>query len=165
MGTEGLDELDNAILKCIRNRARMSFTDIGERVGLSRVAVKARMEAMELKGIIRGYETIIDEKKAVSGTKFFLDVEAYPEHFESVTELLMAEKTIQEIYTVSGDCRIHAVGYASNPHNLQIFVNGLYKNARGVRKLGCHTVLSTLKEADGGTNHENNGNGEEQGTL
>ena len=44
---EGLDVLDNQILNVIKNNARMSYSDIGEKVGVSRVSVKKRMEAME----------------------------------------------------------------------------------------------------------------------
>ena len=47
MSIEGLDKLDNAILDLLRENARMSYSDIGEKVGLSRVAVKNRMNAME----------------------------------------------------------------------------------------------------------------------
>ena len=67
MNIEGLDKLDHAILETIRENARMSYSDIGDRVGLSRVAVKNRMEAMEKAGVIKGYQTIIDETKTPEG--------------------------------------------------------------------------------------------------
>ncbi len=49
MNYEGLDTYDNAILKLIKNDARMSYSDIGQQVGLSRPAVKNRMLAMQKK--------------------------------------------------------------------------------------------------------------------
>lgn len=63
MNIEGLDRFDHAILEVIKDHARMSYSEIGEKVGLSRVAVKNRMEIMEKKGIIQGYKTVIDETK------------------------------------------------------------------------------------------------------
>ena len=45
----GLDEQDNAILNLIKDNARMSYSEIGERIGLSRPAVKNRMDAMQQK--------------------------------------------------------------------------------------------------------------------
>lgn len=56
MNIEGLEKLDNAILEVIKDNARMSYSDIGEKVGLSRVAVKNRMEILEKNGIIQGYK-------------------------------------------------------------------------------------------------------------
>ena len=50
MNAEGLDKLDSRILEVIKDNARMSYSDIGDLVGLSRVAVKNRMEAMEKAG-------------------------------------------------------------------------------------------------------------------
>ena len=51
MYIEGLDEVDNQILTILSENARMSFSEIGGQVGLSRVAVKSRMKALEDKGI------------------------------------------------------------------------------------------------------------------
>ena len=49
MNIEGLDKKDHDILSVIKDHARMSYSDIGEKVGLSRVAVRNRMEVMEKK--------------------------------------------------------------------------------------------------------------------
>ena len=52
MFLEGLDLLDQKILLLLIQNARMSYSDIGKQVGISRVAVKMRVQAMEQKGII-----------------------------------------------------------------------------------------------------------------
>ena len=57
-----MDESDRKILDLIRDNARMSFSEIGSAVGISRVSVKKRMTAMEEAGIIKGYHTVIDEE-------------------------------------------------------------------------------------------------------
>ena len=63
MNYEGLDAYDNAILNLIKENARMSYSDIGKQVGLSRPAVKNRMDVLEEKGVIQGYQTIINSSK------------------------------------------------------------------------------------------------------
>ena len=82
MNIEGLDKLDRAILDTIKDNARMSYSDIGEKVGLSRVAVKNHMENMEKSGVIKGYQNVIDETNIPTGISFTLDVEINPEEFE-----------------------------------------------------------------------------------
>ena len=47
MFLDGLNELDQKILSLLIENARLSYSEIGERVGLSRVAVKARIQGME----------------------------------------------------------------------------------------------------------------------
>ena len=92
MNIDGLDKMDNAILEAIKDNARMSYSDIGDIVGLSRVAVKKRMEAMEKKGIIKGYVTVIDETIRKRGIRMFSigDKVVYPMHgagtIESIEE-------------------------------------------------------------------------------
>ena len=64
MEIKGIDEKDNHIISLLRENGRMSYSDIGAEVGLSRVAVATRVKALEEKGIIRGYTTVIDPHAA-----------------------------------------------------------------------------------------------------
>ena len=51
MFLEGLDELDQKILERLIKNARMSYSQIGQEIGISRVAVKMRVQALEKRGI------------------------------------------------------------------------------------------------------------------
>ena len=66
-GFGALDEIDGKILSILKEDARATYSKIGEQVGLSRVAVKNRIEAMEDRGVIQGYYTKIKETKASPG--------------------------------------------------------------------------------------------------
>ena len=92
MNSEGLDALDKKILDVIKDNARLSYSDIGEQVGLSRVAVKNRMDVLEKNGVIRGYQTIINNKSVPTGVHFMLDVEATSER--------VARKRYNEVSTI-----------------------------------------------------------------
>ena len=153
MNIEGLDELDSRILEVIRDDARLTYKEIGEQVGVSRVSVKTRMDAMKEKGIIQGYKTVIDPTRVPEGTLFFLDLECDPYQFENVAEYLAGSKMIRKIYSVSGECRIHAVGFAPNARKLENFANAIYRSRNAVRRLSCHTVLATMMDIDGGVEY------------
>ena len=60
MYLNGLDELDQKIVGLLIENARISYSDIGQKVGISRVAVKARIQALEQKGVIEEYTTVIN---------------------------------------------------------------------------------------------------------
>ena len=146
MYIEGLDKLDHAILETIKDHARMSYSDIGEKVGLSRVAVKNRMEIMEKKGIIKGYKTVLDETKVPEGISFFLDIEAIPEEYQAVVEILSRDRFLKQIYRTSGDCRLHCVGFAPNVSTLDSHVNYIFRSTKGIRKMSWNMLLSTVKD-------------------
>ena len=63
MYLNGLDELDQKIVQLLIKNARLSYSDIGKEVGISRVAVKARIQALEKKGVIEEYTTFINPQK------------------------------------------------------------------------------------------------------
>lgn len=146
MYIEGLDRLDNAILETIKDQARMSYSDIGEKVGLSRVAVKKRMEIMERNGIIKGYRTILDETKVPEGISFFLDLETIPEEYQNVVAILSRDRFLKQIYSTSGECRLHCVGFAPNVSTLDSHVNYLFRSTKGIRKMSWNMLLSTIKD-------------------
>lgn len=153
MQIEGIDSIDNRILEVIKDHARLSYKEIGERVGISRVSVKTRMDAMQQKGVIKGYQTVIDPTSVPEGTRFFLDIDCDSASYEDVVAFLASNKMVRRIYGVSGNCRIHAEGFANNTRNLEVFANTIYRYQHGVRALEFHTVLTTLMDIDGGVGY------------
>ena len=79
MNSEGLDKLDYAILHVIKDNARMSYSEIGEQVGISRVAVKNRMDALEKKGYVERKRSI-DDKRVVKASLLEKGKTAYYHH-------------------------------------------------------------------------------------
>jgi Lrp/AsnC family leucine-responsive transcriptional regulator len=57
-----LDEFGRLLLKELQQDARLSYADLGRRVGLSPSATAERMRRMEETGIIRGYSIQIDRE-------------------------------------------------------------------------------------------------------
>ena len=153
MNTEGLDKLDQAIIDVIKENARMSYSDIGDIVGLSRVSVKNRMEAMEKAGVIKGYKAIVDEKNASEGISFVLDIEVSPEEYDTVVENLAANKYLRQIYRTTGECRLHCVGFAPNHRTLEAHINHLYLRTKGIRRMSWHMLLCAIKDVDGGVEY------------
>ena len=49
---KNLDEKDNQIIALLLENARLTYSEIGEQIGLSRVAVKNRVKLLEEQGII-----------------------------------------------------------------------------------------------------------------
>ena len=154
MNIEGLDALDNKILEVLKENARATFSEIGEMVGLSRVAVKNRMEAMEKNGVIQGYKAIIDPTKIPQGVQFIIDTELIPELYQDAVDVLARDRFLRQIYTVTGECRIHAIGFAPNVTTLESHVNRLFKNTKGIRRLSWNLLLTTIKDVDGGVEYE-----------
>ena len=100
------------------------------------------------------YKTVINVAKCPEGISFIVDVETFPEEFQNVLDTLAEDVLLRQIYTTTGDCRIHAVGFAVNVNTLESRVNYLFRNTKGIKKLGWHMLLSTIKDVDGGVEYE-----------
>lgn len=60
---KSLDDLDRAILRELQNNARISNTDLAERVGLSASPCWQRVKRLEDTGYIEGYAAVLDQKR------------------------------------------------------------------------------------------------------
>ena len=153
-----MDELDQKILNLLKDNARMSFSEIGNAVGVSRVSVKKRMTAMEKAGIIKGYHAVIDEEQIRKGIRYTIDIEVIPEEYAEVVKVLQKDRELEEIYSTTGECRIHCIGRSVNASTMESHVNYLFNHTKGIRKIGWHILMSDLKAGEGsgdGTEKEN----------
>ena len=153
MNSEGLDTLDKKILEVIKDNARLSYSEIGTQVGLSRVAVKNRMDILEKNGIIKGYQTVVENTNLPTGTSFILDVETTAESVSYVLEVLCNDPYIRQVYSTTGNCRFHCRGYAPNNTTLSSHVRYLYNHTKGIRRLECQIIMSTYMDIDGGVEY------------
>src|SRR5699024_10204933 len=105
MFLDTLDELDRQIIELLIKNARMSYSEIGQKIGISRVAVKMRVQALEEKGIIEEYTTIINPQKISGAVSCYFEIETKPESLMEVAEILKNNDTITQIYRVTGKSR------------------------------------------------------------
>ena len=77
MFLDGLDELDQKIVKLLIQNARMSYSDIGEKIGISRVAVRSRIQGLEQSGIIEEYTTVINPQKISGAISCYFETKRY----------------------------------------------------------------------------------------
>ena len=122
MFLDGLDETDQKIVRLLIQNARMSYSEIGQKVGISRVAVKMRVQALEEKGIIEEYTTIINPQKI---------------------------STITQIYRVTGKSRLHVHAVASSNEEMEQLISGIIDKLPGVTECSCSMILSRIKDIKG----------------
>ena len=78
MYLSGLDEIDRKMLDLLTQNARYTYSELGERLGLSRVAIKNRMDALEQRGVIEGYTVIVNPQRLGSAVSCYCEIETAP---------------------------------------------------------------------------------------
>lgn len=149
MFLEGLDELDQKILRLLVENARMSYSEIGERVGVSRVAVKARIQALEQRGVIEEYTTIINPQKINGAVSCYFELEFSPETFEQAVNLLKENETVTQIYRVTGKNKLHVHAVAASGEEMERLIREVIDPLPGMTECSCNMILSRIKDIKG----------------
>ena len=149
MFLDGLDELDQKIIRLLIKNARMSYSEIGQQVGISRVAVKMRVQAMEEKGIIEEYTTIINPQKISGAVSCYFEIETEPDALMNVAEILKENDTITQIYRVTGKSRLHVHAVASSNDEMEKLIYETIDQLPGVTECSCNMIFSRIKDIKG----------------
>ena len=112
MFLEGLDELDQKIVQLLIENARMSYSELGQKTGVSRVAAKLRVQALEQRGVIEQYTAIVNPQKLSGAVSCYFELETAPGMLAEVAEALRANDTVTQIYRVTGRTKLHVLQYA-----------------------------------------------------
>ena len=149
MFLDGLDQLDRKIVGLLIQNARMSYSDIGQQVGISRVAVKMRVQALEKKGIIEEYTTIINPQKLGGAVSCYFEIETAPESLSEVAEILRQNDTVTQIYRVTGRSKLHVHAVAASGEEMERLVCGTIDKLPGVTSCSCNIIFSRIKDIKG----------------
>ena len=149
MFLEGLDALDQKIVQLLIKNARISYSDIGQEVGISRVAVKARIQALEQRGIIEEYTTIINPQKISGAVSCYFEIETLPDTLAEVTEILKQNEIITQVYRVTGKNKLHVHAVAASSEEMEKLIREVIVSLTGVVSCGCNIILSRIKDIKG----------------
>ena len=149
MFLEGLDELDQKIVRLLIGNARLSYSEIGQQVGISRVAVKARIQALEQRGVIEEYTTIVNPQKISGAVSCYFEIETRPEAFAQVAAILRDNDTVTQVYRVTGRSKLHVHAVAASGEEMEAFISRVIDQLPGVVSCTCNSILSRIKDVKG----------------
>lgn len=145
MKLNGLDEKDNLIVNLLLANARMSYSDIGDAIGLTRVAAKNRVKALEEKGVIKGYHAAIDPLVVPEMQTYIAFVQTEPGAYDEISEKLRNEKQVVMLCQTSGNCCLHAVCVAESIQEMRAFAKRVRTENSGLLQFAAYAVLDILK--------------------
>jgi len=141
-----LDEIDTKIVRLLSVNSRMSYVDIAKEVGLSRVAVKTRIESMENQGIIQKYSIIIDPTKIGHSLAVFLDIKVKPDRLNETIDKLVSIPQIIKLYQMTGNSQLHIHAMLESSASLGAFLQENIYALPGIDQVECNTIIARLKD-------------------
>lgn len=141
-----LDTIDRAILLELQQESRLSYAEIGARVGLSPAAVHDRVKKLEKKGVITAYKIQVDPDAL--GLKLTAFVAIRLDNFSTGKEIQPALEEfpqIEEMHSVAGETDMILKVRVADTKALEGLIYR-FKNVQGVARITSTIVLSTALE-------------------
>lgn len=143
MYINGIDYVDNKIVKLLKDNARMSYSDIASEIGLSRTAVTTRIANLEKTGVITGYKAIVKNELL----SFVLNIETKQDAFEEWKQTLKNMPEVISLVQLSGECRLIAICQAKDIDVIRDMVTELHKNIGGIKVINANSVVDVIKDS------------------
>lgn len=144
-----LDEIDKQILTILHEEGRISYTDLGKRVDLSRVAVQSRINQLIEAGVIEKFTAVINPAKIGIHVSVFFNVEVEPQFLEEVALKLEEEPAVTSLYHMTGPSKLHMHGIFANDQEMEEFLTKRLYPLRGVVSVDCQMLIKRYKSRMG----------------
>lgn len=98
-----MDRIDRAVLRALEEDARLSYAELGERVGLSKSSCWKRVQALEAAGVIEGYGARLSPTALGLDLHAFVQVQiAFAQH-EAFEAAVRRQPAILSCHATTGD--------------------------------------------------------------
>lgn len=144
---ESLDETDYQIYRVLNENGRISDTDLAERVGLSRTAVRRRRENLQDAGMLDILAVLILQEAdlAYADVRIKLSTDPTEEEIETFINDLLYEELIYEIDEYMGDYDLLVRVWHASLEQLKRYVTGKLQNHDVVESYRTEPVIKTMK--------------------
>ncbi|WP_028559547.1 Lrp/AsnC family transcriptional regulator [Paenibacillus pinihumi] len=147
--TFAVDELDRKIMSALNVNGRISYTDLAKEIGLSRVAVQARINALMEHGVIERFTAVINPEKIGIQVSAFFNVEVEPKFLQEVADLLSEDPAVTSLYHMTGPSKLHMHGLFINNAAMESFLKDKLYTLPGIMSVDCQVLITRYKSRMG----------------
>jgi Lrp/AsnC family transcriptional regulator, leucine-responsive regulatory protein len=115
----GLDDGNLRLLAELQQDARLSFAELGRRVGLSSPAVAERLGRLEETGVIKGYRAEIDPRAVGYTLGVVIRIRPAPRELHKVAELAQRTPEVVECHRITGEDCFFMKAYVRDVEHLE----------------------------------------------
>ncbi len=122
-GDKLLDRIGIQILKELQDNARISFSELARRTGLSSPAVAERVHRMEAAGYIKGYRAAVDNEKLGFPITAFIRISVHTDRLKDADDMARSIPEVVEGHHLTGSDGFILKVVAASVGNLEEIIN------------------------------------------
>jgi len=139
-----IDSTDIRILCELIDNARMSNSEIAQKLSITEATVRRRIKNLVEKGIIMKFSIHVNYKLVENTVKAYIQVKAVTEKLDEVVAKIVDHNRVIAVYRVTGEYDLLVVTLFVGMTELQEFIDG-YLKIEGVKETQTQIVMSALK--------------------
>jgi len=140
-----MDKIDREIMRLLEEDARMSFAQLGARVGLSKTPCWQRVRELQRQGLIRGYRTELDAHSLGLHVHAFVHVTINAAQHAQFEEAAASHPCVLQCFTTAGqaDYLMHVL--VGDVAQLDELLRLQIRRMPGVQRLETTVCMKTIK--------------------
>lgn len=145
-----LDRVDRKILEELQKNGRISFVELGERVGLSTSPCLERVRRLEQDQYIQGYTAILNPDLLDAGLMVYVEIKLEYESrqiFEKFKRAALRIPYLLECHLLSGDFDYLMKIRVSDMQEYRELLGEILRDLPGVRDTRSYMVMEVIKES------------------
>jgi Lrp/AsnC family leucine-responsive transcriptional regulator len=145
-----LDRVDRKILDELQKNARISYVELGERVGLSTSPCLERVRRLEQDQYITGYTAILNPDLLGAGLMVYVEIKLEYESrriFEKFKQAALRIPYLLECHLLSGDFDYLMKIRVADMQEYRELLGEILRDLPGVRDTRSYMVMEVIKES------------------
>ncbi len=138
------------LLKLLSENSNFSISELAAMLGEPEEAVKAQIKEYENKGIIRGYQAIINcDYLDDSFVEALIELKVTPKKetgFDEIAEMCMAFDEVESVYLMAGVYDLALIVRGQTMQDIAMFVAKKLSTIEGVLSTGTHFIMRRYKD-------------------
>lgn len=143
------DEMDKKIVDCLMIDGRQSYVDLAEEVGLSRVAVKDRIENLINNGVIENFTVNVNSAKLGMKVSAFFEIDVKPKNLKQVAVSLADHPNVESVYQMTGPSTLYMHVLVKDFQMLEKFINTELHIIEEITRVESNVILKRFKGRSG----------------
>ncbi|MEG0913278.1 MAG: Lrp/AsnC family transcriptional regulator [Oscillospiraceae bacterium] len=138
------------LLKLLSEDARLTLEQLASLTGKTEQEVGEQMDDLQSKGIIAGYEAVIDwERAGIDRVLSLIEVKISPKRnfgFDEFADTIARFPEVETVYLMSGGYDVSIMIHGKSFRDIAMFVSKRLSPMESVLSTATHFVLKTYKE-------------------
>ena len=145
-----LDRIDRRILDELQKNARISYVELGEKIGLSTSPCHERVKRLETDGYISGYAAILNPDLLDAGLMVYVEIKLEYDSkqiFEQFKQSALRIPYLLECHLLSGDFDYLMKIRVADMAEYRELLGDILRDLPGVRDTRSYIVMEIIKES------------------